>query len=498
MFETAELGQNVAQQEYKAAVGPLREELLLAQVKLREEGVPVIALFTGVDGAGKGESVNLLSAWMDPRWLVTCAYDEPTALERERPVFWRYWRDLPAAGQIGMFLSAWYHDPLLRHVNGQISDAELHDQLDKIVAFEETLAAGGAILLKFWMHLGKDAQRKRFEALEANPLQRWRVTKKDWQHWRIYDKFVATAERIIRRTDTGHAPWTIVEGADANHYGLRVGTVLRDRITERVAARQRDQESEPATKSAEHEAGARRATVLSALDMSRKLKKKDYRRELEKWQGLLNLLHRRARDDGRSTILVFEGWDAGGKGGAIRRVTSALDARAYRVIQVGAPTDEEKVHHYLWRFWRHIPRTGRFTIYDRSWYGRVLVERVEKFATDSEWQRAFGEINQFEHQLVEAGNIVVKFWMHITKGEQKRRFEARQRTPYKRWKLTSEDWRNRERWDQYETAVHEMIERTSTHYAPWVCVEGDNKRFARIKVLEAVCTRMQDALGGSE
>ena len=495
MFETAELGQKVSRSKYRAQLGLLREQLLEAQVQLREEGIPVIALFAGVDGAGKGESANLLSAWMDTRWMVTRAFDEPTTEERERPGFWRYWRDLPAKGQIGLFLSAWYHDPLLHHVNGRISKAELNSQLDKILSFEKMLADDGAIILKFWMHLGKKAQRERFEALEADPLQRWRVTQQDWQHWRMYEQFVSTAERMIRRTDTPHAPWTIVEGADSHYYGLKVGTVLRDRITDLIAARRKRAGSEPDEEVEKPTKESSGATVLPKLDMSKSLTKKDYRRDLEKLQGLLNLLHRRARDDQRSTILVFEGWDAGGKGGAIRRVTGALDARAYRVIPIAAPTDEEKAHHYLWRFWRHLPRAGRFTIYDRSWYGRVLVERVEGFAKPEEWQRAYAEINEFEQELVEAGNVIVKFWMHITKEEQKERFELRRKTPYKRWKLTDEDWRNRDRWNQYELAVHEMIERTSTQTAPWVVVEGNNKRYARIKVLKTVCKRMQEALG---
>ncbi|MHC4940932.1 MAG: polyphosphate:AMP phosphotransferase [Planctomycetota bacterium] len=494
MFETAEIGHKVSRSDYRKQLGPLREQLLEAQVRLREEGVPVICLFAGVDGGGKSESANLLSAWMDARWLVTRAFDVPTTEERERPEYWRYWRDLPAKGEIGVYLSAWYHDPLMQHVMKEITDAEFTAQLDKVLAFERMLADDGAVILKFWMHLGKQAQRERFESLEADPLQRWRVTQKDWQHWRMYDQFVSTAEQIIQHTDTPHAPWTIVEGADENYYGLRVGNELADRIEAHIAAKQKA-EKKSNDKPKRPKALDSDMTVLPSLDMSLKLEKADYKRELEQWQGLLNLLHRRAHADGRSTILVFEGWDAGGKGGAIRRVIAALDARAYRVIPIAAPTDEEKAHHYLWRFWRHLPRAGRFTFFDRSWYGRVLVERVEGFATPEEWHRAYGEINEFEQELAEAGNIIVKFWMHITKEEQKKRFESRRKTPYKRWKLTDEDWRNRERWTQYEHAVHDMIEHTSTQHAPWVVVEGNDKRYARIKVLKAVCKRMQEALG---
>jgi polyphosphate kinase 2 (PPK2 family) len=234
--------------------------------------------------------------------------------------------------------------------------------------------------------------------------------------------------------------------------------------------------------------------VLSSLDLSKRLPRKDYSRKRDELQARLNLLHRKARDRKISTALVFEGWDAGGKGGAIRRITPALDARDYRVIQTTAPSDEEKAHHYLWRFWRHISRSGRFMIFDRSWYGRVLVERVEGFATDLEWQRAYSEINDFEKQLVEHGIVLVKFWLHISPEEQGRRFEARAKVPYKRWKLSAEDWRNREKWSRYELAVNDMIERTSTPIAPWVLVEGEDKRYARVKVLKSVCESLERAL----
>jgi polyphosphate:AMP phosphotransferase len=500
MFEAAELGQTVPKKEYKERLAALREQLLEAQAQLMEADFPVLLLFGGVDGAGKGESTNLLSEWLDPHFIVTRAYDAASQSERERPDYWRYWRDLPPKGHIGIFLSAWYHRPLLQHVHGEITDAEFHDQLDKIVAFERTLADDGALILKFWMHLGRDAQRARFENLEADPLQRWRVTNKDWNHWRMYDRFVGTAEAIIRRTSMAEAPWAIVEGYDFRYYGLKVGTLLLEALQHHLAERRkraavRAEPVKPHTPVTSITGAEDGNTILSGLDMTKSLGKKKYRRKLEKWQGLLNLLHRRARDQGMPTVLVFQGWDAAGKGGAIRRITRALDARAYEVIPVGAPTDEEKAQHYLWRFWRQLPRAGRVTIFDRSWYGRVLVERIEGFATEAEWRRAYEEINEFEQELVEGGVALAKFWIHITKDEQEQRFRDREQTAYKRWKMTHEDWRNRERWEQYEIAVHDMIERTGTQIAPWVVVEGNDKRYARVKVLRTVCKTMQHRLG---
>jgi polyphosphate:AMP phosphotransferase len=494
MFETAELGQKVGKQEYEERATDLRAELLEAQVRLREVGFPVILLFAGVDGAGKGRTANLLSEWMDPRWILTRAYAKPSQEERERPEFWRYWRDLPGDGEIGVFLSAWYTPPLLDRVYGEISDSELDDRLERILSFERTLADSGAVILKCWMHLGRKPQKKRLESLEKDPLQSWRVTKRDWKHWKMYDDFVSAAERIIMRTSTGPAPWAIIEGADPPFRSLEVGAKLLEAIKHRLAGSgEPENHRGPAPAPDASESGAR-ILVLSSLDLTKKLPKQDYQRKRDELQARLNLLHRKARDRKISTALVFEGWDAGGKGGAIRRVTPALDARDYKVIQIAAPSDEEKSHHYLWRFWRHLSRPGRFMIFDRSWYGRVLVERVEGFASEIEWRRAYAEINDFEQQLVDHGIVLVKFWLHISPEEQERRFRARAEISYKRWKLSDEDWRNREKWGRYEVAVNDMIERTSTPIAPWVLVEGEDKRYARIKVLKSVCESLERAL----
>jgi polyphosphate kinase 2 (PPK2 family) len=317
----------------------------------------------------------------------------------------------------------------------------------------------------------------------------------------MFDKFVAAADRAIRHTSTDHAPWQIVEGEDERYRSVAVGTALRDairRALERVPGHPR---SSP-RKSARAGKGLgpaldrieRDFNVLDTLDMTQQLDPKRFDEALERQQGRLNLLQRKALANGISTILVFEGWDAAGKGGAIRRITGALDARDYQVIPISAPTDEEKARHYLWRFWRHLSRAGRITIFDRSWYGRVLVERVEGFATEDEYRRGYGEINYFEEQLNSDGILLVKFWIHITKDEQLRRFRERRRTEFKRWKITPEDWRNRGRWGDYTLAVNEMVARTSTQVAPWTLVEGNDKNFTRIKVLKTLADRMEKRL----
>jgi polyphosphate kinase 2 (PPK2 family) len=523
MFRTAELGQKIPKSEYNQREPLLRQALLEVQADLRvDRAFPVIIVFAGVDGGGKGDTVNLLNEWMDPRWLMTRAYDKPSDEERDRPEYWRFWRDLPPKGHIGLFLSSWYSQPILQRVYEKDDETIFDDRLDRIRAFEKALTDDGALILKFWMHLSHEAQNRRLKKLEKDPLTSWRVTQRDWEHWHIYDRFEAAAERTIMRTSTGHAAWTIVEGVDPNFRSLTVGEIVRDEIArqleearkkalllEELAAERRLQQAEGQQPSGETPAEEvddpaavatplQRATVLSSLDMSLKLTKSEYKKQLKECQARLNLLHRKALKKKISTIMLFEGPDAAGKGGAIRRTTRALDARHYQVIPIAAPTDEERVHHYLWRFWRHLSRAGRITIFDRSWYGRVLVERVEGFASEDEWKRAFAEINEFEEQLTDHGILLLKYWVHIDKDEQLERFKAREQTPHKRWKLTEEDWRNREKWDEYELAVNDIVEHTSTYSAPWVLVEGNDKRFSRIKVIRTFCDRLEAMLNNKK
>jgi polyphosphate:AMP phosphotransferase len=446
--------------------------------------------------------VNLLNEWMDPRWIVTRGYTDPSAEELERPRLWRYWRDLPARGRLAMFLSAWYSSPIRHRVAGRISTAEFDSLLDQIATFERTLTDDGAIVVKFWMHLSKKAQKKRLKEFENDPVQRWRVTKEQWKHWGIFDKFVSAADRAIRRTSTDSAPWQIVEGEDERYRTVVVATEVRNAIRRGL---ERAKQVEGRARAAKGNARVgrpvsavqrveREFNVLDNLDLTQTIADNEFEEELAQLQARLNELQRRAGKRGVSTILVFEGWDAAGKGGAIRRVTGSLDARDYQVIPIAAPTDEERAHHYLWRFWRHLSRAGRLTIFDRSWYGRVLVERVEGFATEAEYMRGYGEINHFEEQLATHGILLLKFWIHISKAEQLRRFRDRGRTSYKRWKITDEDWRNRKRWDDYTAAVNDMVAHTSTTIAPWTLIEGNDKNFARIKVLRTLAARLDDRL----
>ncbi len=491
MFESAELGHKIDKATYDKEVPKLREDLLNAQFDLAQNAkFPVIILVGGVDGAGKGETVNLLNEWMDPRHIQAHAMGEMSDEERERPAMWRFWRALPPKGKIGVFFGSWYTAPIVKRVLKQTSAASLNQSIDQINRFEKMLTDEGALILKFWFHLSKDAQEKRLKSLEKNPKTRWRVTKLDWARFKIYDKFRKVSEHALRETSTAEAPWIVVEGADPRYRSLTVGKILLEAMRKRL-----DNTVKPVEPSvAPLQAPIDQLDVFDKLNMTQKLDKKKFESELEKYQGRLNLLTRDPRFHNLSVIALFEGSDAGGKSGAIRRITGALDARHYHIIPIAAPTEEERAQPYLWRFWRHIPRTGRVTIFDRSWYGRVLVERVEKFCSEQDWMRAYSEINDFEEQLVDNNTVLVKFWLAITKEEQLRRFNEREKTGYKRFKITDEDWRNREKWDDYERAVCDMVDRTSTEIAPWTLVEANDKNFARIKILKTLCQRIEAAM----
>ncbi len=492
MFESAEIGHKLPKGEYKRIEPVLRADLLDTQYELLKDGrFPVIVLISGVRGAGKGETVNLLNEWMDPRHIQTHAFDNPTDEERDRPPMWRYWRALPPKGRIGVLFGSWYTSPIIDRVFKRSKPDELAHSIEGINRFEKMLADDGALILKFWFHLSKERQRERLKALQKDPDTRWRITARDWDFFKMYDRFYGVSKQTLRETSTGWAPWIIVEGSDPEYRAVKVGRALlegmRERLKKKTISVART-DPPPLAKPAD------KPSILSQLDQTQSLTKKCYEKQLGKLQRKLALLTRHPKFKQHSVIAAFEGMDAAGKGGAIRRVTAALDARLYRVIPVAAPSDEERAQPHLWRFWRHLPMKGRYTIYDRTWYGRVLVERVEGFAAEPDWMRAYAEINEFEEQLVHSGIIVAKFWLQPTKEEQYKRFKAREKTRHKRFKITAEDWRNREKWDAYEEAASDMVGRTSTTYAPWTLVEANDKYFARVKILRTLCERVEKAL----
>lgn len=490
MLKELELGRSLSKEQYDAVLPGLRAALLDAQARLRDAGLSVVVLVNGADGAGKSETVNALHEWLDARFLVSHSYTEPSEEERAHPEYWRYWMWLPPAGRIGIFSGSWYHEPIFDSVYGKTSPSQLAERINRIAAFERTLAEGGTLFVKLWFHIGKKAQRKRLKLLESDKTTRYRVTKQDWKNHERYDDFLEVAEPIISQTSTAFAPWHVVDGEDARYRNITAARLVLDAIEARLA-RQRASVPPPGRLPPIADPD----TLLDRLKLEKTLEKDEYKAAVGRLQARLNGLVRKLQKRKRSAILVFEGPDAAGKGGAIRRITWALDARMYRLIPISAPSDEERAHHYLWRFWRYLPRYGRLTVFDRSWYGRVLVERVEGFAAEHDWQRAYQEINEFERELTQSGVIVIKFWLHISSEEQLKRFEARRQDPTKRYKITAEDYRNRQQANQYEAAAAEMIERCSPPNAPFTLVEANDKRYARVKVLQSVCEQLEAGLG---
>lgn len=492
MFESAELGHQISKVIYKKEAAKLREMLLDAQFDLAEsKAFPVIVLIAGVDGAGKGEVANLLNEWMDPREISTFAFGPPTLEESSRPPMWRFWRQLPPRGEIGIFFGSWYTAPIIGRACGETKKADLDNSIEDIVRFERMLTDEGTLLIKLWFHLSKEKQKTRIHALQKNPKTRWRVTERDIQHLRLYDKFRNIGGHIIRETSTANAPWIVIEGFDANYRNLTTGKYIHDAIRKQLANNKPNKHESIAAPILEP---IDKLHILKTLDLGKALDKPSYTEQLEKYQRKFNLLTRHPKFKDISLVIVFEGADAAGKGGSIRRITRAVDARFYKVVPIAAPTDEESAQPYLWRFWRHIPSKGRITIFDRSWYGRVLVERVEGYCSESDWMRAYAEINDFEDELIEHGTLVVKYWLQISPEEQLKRFEERQKIAFKRFKITDEDWRNRDKWDAYQIAVSDMVDRTSTGRAPWTLVEANDKYHTRIKVLRTLCESLEAKL----
>jgi polyphosphate:AMP phosphotransferase len=484
----------MSRKAYESRLRDVRAALIRMQVELKSAKFPVILVIAGVEASGKGEVVNILNAWLDPRGFETFAFHEPTDEERDRPAMWRYWRTLPSNGRMAIYAGGWHADALHEDPRSARELAQFDATLRRYAWFEGQLAASGALVVKIWLNLSKSAQRARLRELESDPRTAWRVTPEDWKSQRDYDRLARLSERMRESTHQPGAPWYIVDSQDPRARNLAVADILLSRFRihmralKRASARGRRRKRVVPLRPA----GLRR---LLSLSLENKLSQPSYEKKRDKWLGRLNKVVRAAGQERRSVVWVFEGWDAAGKGGAIRRLTDAIDARDFRVIPVSKPTDEEKAHHYLWRFWRHLPRAGMVTIYDRSWYGRVLVERLEGFATEPEWRRAYRELNEFERELSEHGVIVLKFWLHIGKEEQLKRFRDREATLYKRHKMDAEDWRNRRKWGSYEIAVGDMLALTSSRQAPWHLIAANNKRHARLEIIKTSCRQIEAALG---
>jgi polyphosphate:AMP phosphotransferase len=490
MLQAAEVGNTLSKAEFREVVPRLRLDLVNAQYDLKGADFPVVVIIAGDDRVAANEVVNRLNEWLDTRFIRTHVMGGRSEAELARPQFWRLWQSIPPKGSMAIWAGGLLRQ-VVAHLAGEVSDLDFESWASHLEGLQDALVADGALVVKFFLHTPESEQRVRLKRAQKDPALGWRVDQRDWAALDTMPEARPVVERLLRRLSAAGAPWTVVEATDARYRDVTIARTLLSALTARLA----QQPAAGVALSPELFApGADQLTVLSHCDLSARLEKADYRKRLNRLQARLHALSLEARERGISTVLAFEGWDAAGKGGVIRRITQSLEAGDYRVIPTAAPTEEERRYHYLWRFWRDLPPAGTFAIFDRTWYGRVLVERIEGFASDAEWQRAYDEINDFEEQLAERGYLVQKFWLHISPDEQLARFQAREDTPYKQHKITEEDYRNRERWSEYEQAVDQMVLRTSSDGAPWFVIAANDKLSARIEVLEKVTTGLKQAL----
>jgi len=492
MLKKIDLSKKLGKPEYKTAMSELGVRLSEAQRLCKDANVPVMVIFEGWSAAGKGSRIGSLIKWLDPRGFEVFTTQKPTEDERLRPYMWRFWRRTPAKGRIHVFDSSWY-SVLTRSLERE--EQPLSDPVRDTLLFEKLMVDSGVLIVKIFLHISEKEQKQRIKGLEKSPDTAWRVSKSDWEQNRKYDKWLKHYEQILQKTDHSLAKWHVVEANDARFADVKVLTAVVEAMEEAAkSTTENNEQNQEAPEAAAPDSVDVRSKVLESYDPNIQIDPEIGKRRLDEAQAVLTRLHGAMYRERVPAAVLFEGWDAAGKGGAIKRLVSPLDPRGYKVFPSGAPNDVERAHHYLWRYWNEVPKAGHLTVFDRSWYGRVMVERVEGFCTKEEWMRAFREINDFEEQLVDSGIILVKFWLHIDQEEQLRRFEDRMNTPEKNWKITDEDWRNREKWDKYLEAVDEMLLRTSTTYAPWTIVEAGSKVYSRVKVAETVQKRLQDRL----
>lgn len=490
MLEKIDLSKKVDKDTYKRVVEEEGARLGVLQRECKAARIPVMIVFEGMGAAGKGVQINRLIQALDPRGFSVYASNSSNEEAKMRPFLWQFWTRIPAQGRITIFDRSWYQSVQRDRFEGITTEHDLAGAYQDILSFEKQLSDDGMVIIKLFLHISQEEQKKRFKKLEGSKETSWRVSKQDWKRNKEYDTYLKINEEMLENTDTEYAPWTIIEATDKDYAAMKILTTVTERLAYELEHK-KEQEKQKQEKHVAKPSERFHNGVLSGVDLSKTMTKDEYKKELDKLQKKLETLHSELYRLRIPVVLGFEGWDAGGKGGAIKRLTSRLDPRGYQVNPTASSNDIEKVHHYLWRFWNNIPKAGHIAIFDRTWYGRVMVERIEGFCTEEEWKRAYQEINEMESHLANSGAVVLKFWLHIDKDEQERRFKERMENPAKQWKITDEDWRNREKWDQYEAAVDEMLVRTSTTYAPWIVVEGNCKYYARVKVLKTVVDALE-------
>lgn len=477
-----------SKQEVKQRMEKEQNKLAVNQQRIKESKVPVMVILEGWDAAGKGTVLAKLIKGLDPRFFSVASMGaKRTQEERRHPFLWRYLVEIPEEGQFAFFDTCWIREVVsgvcLRNHGKQVFD----NRIDAINCIERQLVDNGYMVIKFFFHISKEEQRSRLDALSANENTSWRVTESDYEQNERYDQFLDAYGRALRDTNRSSAPWYIIDSSDRAWATLQVLEFLNMGID--IAIQNRGY----AAPLRQNVFPLRSMPPLADIDLDKSLTAPEYRKQLKELRIRLRMLHNEIYRKKLPVVIAFEGWDAAGKGGAIKRIASSLDPRGYRVFPIASPEPHEKARHYLWRFWERLPKSGHVAIFDRTWYGRVMVERLEGFCTQNDWMRAYNEINEFEYELVHEGAIVIKFWVQIDKDTQLARFTERENTPEKRWKITEEDWRNRDKWDQYEEAINEMLRKTSTEFAPWHVLESNDKYYARIKAMRIVAEELERA-----
>lgn len=494
MLEMVDLGRRISKAEYKKEIEPLERRVAELQRKARSQGVPLVVVFEGWDAAGKGTLINKLLLALDSRGFTVHPINPPNEEEAMRPFLWRFWTRTPQRGRIAIFDRSWYGGVLVERVDKLVKKGVWQHRYGEINAFERQLTDDGFVVVKFFLHISHEEQARRFRKLRKRKVTAWKVTREDWKHHRQYDKYLQATEDML--ANTSQVPWYIVEAHDRRFAAVKVFRTVVEAL-ERATARRGKHRAKIVANAPSRTLPPMAGSILDTVDLSQSLDRPRYERLLKHYQKRVLELEHELYLERIPVVIVYEGWDAAGKGGNIRRLVQGLDPRGYQVIPIAAPNDVEKQHHYLWRFWLRFPKAGHIAIFDRSWYGRVLVERVEGFCSREEWKRAYAEINETEQQWTDFGAVLIKFWLHIDKEEQLRRFESRRRIAHKRWKITEEDWRNREKWDAYRAAVDEMLYRTSTTHAPWSIVPATSKLYARVHALRTVVDTLESRVGRS-
>lgn len=484
----------------KAKLADLQKKLAVYQQSIKKNKIPIIIILEGWGASGKGNVISGIIKELDPRGFKVYTTGESNEEEKKFPLLRRFWTKIPLYGNISIFDRSWYRDVSISAVEDGLSENEVNHRLRDISVMEKMLTDDGYLIIKIFLNITRKEQKKRFSELEKNKSTEWRVTSNDWRHNRMFDAYKSAFQSMIKNTNTQNAPWLVIDANNSRSTVYKALSELCKILKNKLDEIQCDEDIHVENKTSEFSvrtgADIKKNPIFSLgeVDLSPTMENKLYKEKLKKLQRRLFELHNEIYLHRRPLIIVFEGWDAAGKGGAIKRLVGGLDPRGYEVIPISAPNEEERNKHYLWRFWSSLPKNGHIAIFDRSWYGRVMVERIEGFCSEQQWKRAYEEINYFERELYERGTIQIKFWLHISPEEQLKRFNKRLENPEKNWKITEEDWRNREKWTQYETAVNDMLRYTNTDYSPWIIIPGNDKRYARLDVLENVISQLENEL----